>query len=280
MRNILVLATGAENNEARSRVADMLAKQHNAHLDVLILNRAETGVMPTMMTGLPEPALGVGLPPAPPAPPETGEADSLQASTEARFSGRGDVRLMRLDDTRSGIEEKVVSFSRTSDLVIASAPSGSDSTLRSALRAVLGDKTAAVLALPEQTDAPKRFSTVCIAWNGSAEAARAVHHAMPIIQAADKVYVVMVDQLRPAGQDPIEKQEIERYLATNGVEAELLNASSKGMDTADAIIAEAERVEADLLVAGGQETTGMLKWLSSTVSKDLLKRTPLPLLVA
>jgi hypothetical protein len=57
---------------------------------------------------------------------------------------------------------------------------------------------------------------VLVAWNGSAQAARAVNDALPFLQSAERVVVVMVN---PARGDRTEGTDIARHLARHGIAA-------------------------------------------------------------
>lgn len=50
--------------------------------------------------------------------------------------------------------------------------------------------------------------------------------------------------------------------------------------TADAIIAEVNRLDADLLVMGAQAEGGLRQWFQSSVSRQVLADANIPLLIA
>lgn len=277
LKDILVAATGSAADETRFRVAETLAERHGAAMTVVtaVPMRVEAPP-PAIVPGFGASALATPMPDLTPAD----AADDVQVATEGRFADRTDVRLIRVDDTAAGIEDRIVTLCRTKDLFITSGPQGGDGLLPSLHEAVLADGAGPVLVLPADADPVPMFRRVCIAWNGSAECAQALHHAMPIIALADDVSVVMVDQVRAAGEDVVARTEIERHLEAHGVTARLLPVVSGDLPVAAAIIAEAERVEADLLVAGSHDRSGFLDWLRSSVSRDLVRKGRLPLLLA
>ena len=64
------------------------------------------------------------------------------------------------------------------------------------------------------------------------------------------------------------------------IEADLDIVSSEGLLTADAIIAEVRRLEADLLVLGAQAEGGIRQWFQNSVSRQVLADASIPLLIA
>jgi nucleotide-binding universal stress UspA family protein len=93
-----------------------------------------------------------------------------------------------------------------------------------------------------------RFGAAAIAWDGSAQAGRAVRAAMPLLQAASRVIVLRNadDQGLEVGADP---GRLIEYLARHGV----ANASARelrGERVAASLLAAARADQSELLVAG------------------------------
>lgn len=100
-----------------------------------------------------------------------------------------------------------------------------------------------------------RFDGRCvIAWDGSAQAGRAVRAALPLLPRFEEVDVIMVDpKTRTLPTD------IAGYLAANGITANVLNLASSGETAARLIMDEARN--SDLLVMGAYGFSAMLeKW--------------------
>ncbi len=278
MKDILVLSDGGPQDEVRFRHAEKLADFAGAELTVLMMNRIASS-MPVVAPAMAGATYAMALPLEPDA--ETQEAWlERQAETEHRFASRkGKVRLLRLDDTAGGLAENVARLARTKDLVVASLPPG-EGLAGKVLDQILVDSGRGVLGIPKDFEGDLDLSQVAIAWNGTRESARAMHEAMPVLREAKAVAVIIIDQLRKAGEPPPDTIEICRHLATNGVEAKVASAASGELATSEAILAEATRIGARLLVAGAQGAGGLIQWLRGSVSRDLLSKSRIPILMA
>ena len=106
-----------------------------------------------------------------------------------------------------------------------------------------------VLILPHSDQPLSIGSTVVVGWNESRGAARALHAAMPILAAADKVLVLTV--LAADEGEPIADARLLEHLRQHGVAAELVH--RHGEDAAEVIACEIRRTDADMLVIGLHE---------------------------
>lgn len=89
--------------------------------------------------------------------------------------------------------------------------------------------------------------TALVAWNGSAQAARAVTAALPLLRLAERVEVVGWSQAPLAGR--FSGIDIERYLARHGVAANVVRRAPTANVGAE-IAQVAARIDADLVVMG------------------------------
>jgi nucleotide-binding universal stress UspA family protein len=101
------------------------------------------------------------------------------------------------------------------------------------------------IILPAPANSMSIGHTVLVGWNDSRESARAVHDAMPILVAADKVVVLTV--LDGDDLEPLADRRLVEHLRQHGVSVEL---ARRHGEIAEEIAAEARRVDADLLVVG------------------------------
>lgn len=102
------------------------------------------------------------------------------------------------------------------DLVVIVTPGEEEGGVDSAvLEATLFDTGRPALLIPSKYDRPLG-DTVTIAWDGSSEAAKSIHNAMPLIRRAKSVEVVYV---RDGRRDDIDPKDIAKYLALHGVDA-------------------------------------------------------------
>ena len=103
-----------------------------------------------------------------------------------------------------------------------------------------------VLILPHGDPSLSIGCTVVVAWSESPEAAHALHEAMPILVAADKVLVLTV--LGADDGEPIADMRLLEHLRQHGVAAEFVR--RHGEDAPEEIACEIRRTDADMLIIG------------------------------
>lgn len=167
------------------------------------------------------------------------------------------------------------------DLIVAAHPKpGELPDNWSAERLLLATGTP-VLLIPKAWTAETVGDTVLIAWNRSREARRAVNDAMPFITSAARVLIVTVDSDRDRerfGSEP--GVHLVEHLARHDARAETIEASSHGAPVAGAILAQAIRQAADLLVIGAYSHPRTAEMLFGGVTRSLLEDTHLPMLIS
>lgn len=88
-----------------------------------------------------------------------------------------------------------------------------------------------------------------ICWKESAEAARAVSAAMPLLARANRVVIVTASETRDEAHDSV--VEVAEQLAWNGVDAEVRHLLADGLSTDGLLTSAAQDCSADLVVMGG-----------------------------
>lgn len=280
MKDFLVISDGSSEDELRFVCAESLASRFAGSFNVV----ATTELPPLPMIA---DAGGAGVYP----PPDDGLRDAalargaeLKSAIERRFQKHSSpVTVFRVDETLQFIGRAVAQIARTHDLSIATLPTqGNNSNLcRSVVDGILIDGGRGVLGLPSGIACKGTFDRVTIAWNGSRECSRALSQAMPILTKAREVTVVLVDPtLRRAGAEFRHGDDIIGHLSRHEVQATLARVTSGELHTSEAILAEAARIETDLLVMGAQAEGGLLQWLQGSTSREVFAASPIPLLMA
>jgi nucleotide-binding universal stress UspA family protein len=123
---------------------------------------------------------------------------------------------------------------------------------------------------------------VLIAWNSSRASTRAVNDALSVIEHADKVTVLAVNPEEFAkryGALPPERmvENLRRHGAA--VQGVWLNDIPTG-SIAAAVLAEAHKLDADLIVAGAFGQPRLWEKMMGGVTRDLLARMTLPILMS
>jgi hypothetical protein len=124
---------------------------------------------------------------------------------------------------------------------------------------------------------PKTIGKViALAWNGSAEAARAVAGALPLLHHAEQVHVLTAASPRT---DVERADGLVRYLAWQGLSCER-HAMYPTTQVGGALLGKARELGADLLVMGGYGRSRVSELVFGGVTRTVLGQYDLPILLA
>lgn len=202
------------------------------------------------------------------------EAETLEGTARKMLDGQG---------VRWGAESAVVQFgglpalvglrARFSDLVVQTRPygAGTTATQEAAIESALFEGQAAVLVLPEgdlREDFGKR---VMIAWNQSNEALSAVRRALPLLQAADHVSVVVVDPPvhSPERSDP--GGLLTQMLARHGVRAEVSVLAKTLPRVSDVLMRHMDDIDASVMVMGAYGHSRLREAILGGATRNVLE---------
>jgi len=118
-------------------------------------------------------------------------------------------------------------------------------------------------------------TSILLAWNDSNESARAVKAAMPILEAAKQVEVLIVAK---GGEDDFTGSEVSRYLSEHGIEVTLNIAASGSIGVSDIILNEATEKGHDLVVMGAYSHTRLREAILGGTTKDIFRHMTVPVL--
>ena len=107
-----------------------------------------------------------------------------------------------------------------------------------------------VLVVPPGWHEQALYGTVVVGWDGSMQALRAISAALPLLQVADAVKLVLINPEAIAdmhGEEP--SADMALHLARHGVKVEVVLEQARGA-AGDALMSVARRHGAGLLVAG------------------------------
>ncbi|MFV2035024.1 MAG: universal stress protein [Halocynthiibacter sp.] len=136
---------------------------------------------------------------------------------------------------------------RLADLIAVAQPDLDRNLGTNTLKAALFHSGRPVLMCPKRDEAPRKLGeNLAIAWNGSAEAARAIAQSMDVIRAASTVNVLTngVDAGNGTSID-----DVVEYLSLHGVKADVTRFDFN-KKAARAIMAASAEIGADLIVMG------------------------------
>lgn len=174
-----------------------------------------------------------------------------------------------------GSPDKVLSImGPVSDLIVVSRPATKSSKLaRMFMLAAVLNSSRPVLVLP-QTGVSSVGRRISIAWNQSAEAARAVAAAMPLLQIADEVNIITCGPERGLGP---KSSQLAAYLNAWGVKSKRI--AARGTDDAKAIINACNDTNSDLLVMGAYSRSRLRQRFFGGVTEYMLHQAKIPVLM-
>jgi nucleotide-binding universal stress UspA family protein len=137
-----------------------------------------------------------------------------------------------------------------------------------------------VLIIPFTAQSVQAFARVMIAWDASMSATRAVTGALPLLQAAADVDVVVFNaspQNEAHGELP--GNDLAVYLARHGVTVNVINRTTD-IDIGNSLLSLCADQGADLLVMGGYGHTRFREILLGGATRTVLESMTLPVLMA
>lgn len=138
-----------------------------------------------------------------------------------------------------------------------------------------------LLVIPYAGTFPTIGQTVMIAWNGSREATRAVHDALPFLQAAKRVEVSVVNpHLGTSDDGDLPGADLCLHLARHGVRATAHPLHAEDMDVGAMILSRVAEEGADLLVMGAWGHSRLRQLILGGVTSHLLRHMTVPVLMS
>lgn len=118
---------------------------------------------------------------------------------------------------------------------------------------------------------------VAIAWNGSLEAIRATHAAVPLLRRARRVTILDGGQpLSASLEDWKPPFGLAGYLARHGIHSETMFLSKPGDSVGTLLLHAAKQAGADMLVMGAYGHTRFSEWVLGGATRDVLERIDMP----
>lgn len=117
-----------------------------------------------------------------------------------------------------------------------------------------------------------RAKSIVVAWKDSREARRALGDALPFLMRADRVLVVAVAPEPEIEAAQLQTDDVAAALRRHGVPADAKVVASPGEDgVCDELLAQAQAIDADLVVSGAYGHSRFQEWVMGGVTRDLLR---------
>ncbi len=274
-KDLLVPITTTPADDAALELALQLAAHAQAHVTVL------------EVVNLPFPATPWGM------SPELAMADLYR-----RLRSEGEDSVLRLRQRLAGEEvstevllvetmfveapSMAVRWAQTHAIsVVGNVPGDSSNAERT--RAMIGslmlESGRPVLSVPERVKATVPPRNIAIAWKPTTQAARALIDAMPLLQSAEKVELVMIDPIEEESAAEHEPgQGVLAHLRRHGVRAEPVVLHAGRNPDSSALLDHIHQSGAQLLVAGGYGHSRLRQWALEGMTRELLFTARIPVL--
>lgn len=198
------------------------------------------------------------------------ESESGEKATPGRFCAS-----LWVEEGREA--ELIARRGRLADLIVVGRASrNADAPSPATVEAALLETGRPIVVTPPDAVGSLE-GTVVIAWNGSAEAARATACSLPFLTQASQVLVLTIEEgagAGPGGADLV------GYLAAHGVSATTQATAAAIASVGDSLLAEARNLDASLLVMGAYTHSRLRQIIMGSTTRHLLSASDIPLLMA
>lgn len=283
MKRIFVPLLGELGDRAALDAAGKLLKASGGYVDARVLRRDPRDVLPIVGEGF-----GAAM------------IDEVMSAAEKGSQERADKAKKTFDDWAAAAGAKVggepgsagvtasfadlvgpvpgveVAAERVCDAVICGRAPRDVSPDRAALMEVAVMEAGRPVILVPDADIETIGTKILIAWNGSAEAARAVSMAMPLLMRAEKVVVLTVAD----GDVSADPGELSATLKANGVQADAVTAEMDKAGVAATLEVEAGKHHADLILIGAYSHSRVREFVMGGVTDDALTEGSVPMMLA
>jgi nucleotide-binding universal stress UspA family protein len=180
----------------------------------------------------------------------------------------------------AGAADRLGQLARRFDLAIVGQP---ERKLASAVEVVdegvLFESGRPVIFVPYIQKAGLKLDHVMVCWDGSRAAARAVADAMPFLQKAKQVEIVIVAG-KAGKNDEIPGADLGQHLARHGLKVDVKRITSPDIDVTSTILSYAADSSADMIVMGGYGHSRLREFVLGGVTRGILETMTVPVLMS
>jgi len=223
-------------------------------------------------------------------PPDFIESQRVESEQKARAA------IARFDETarRVGVaaESRMVSASisgaadqlghmaRRFDLVVVGQPEADKATAAEVVdEGVLFESGRPVIFVPYIQKAALKLDRVMVCWDGSRTATRAIADAMPFLQKAKQVEIVMIAS-KGFKADEAPGADLAKHLARHGLTVTLKRITSPEIDVASTILSYAADTSTDFIVMGGYGHSRLREFILGGATRGILESMTAPVLMS
>ena len=276
-KTIAMVVTDATSDAVALAAAAAIARHEGSHLDVqcvaayrLTIDASPMGATTILLDNTTAEAAALA-------------SELMDWARKALPADLTQVSLQSGISAAEGIDAAVARTIRYADLIVLTQPYGKGRSplLVTVAETALFGTDAPVLVVPEgPTDYDQPFRHALVAWNSGAEALSAIRRALPLLQAAERVDIVMVDPPGHSAERADPGGSICRMLSRHGVSAEVSILAQTLPRVSDVILRHASEHGADVIVMGAYGHSRFREAIFGGATREMLERATLPVLMA
>ena len=218
---------------------------------------------------------------------EAQERDNAAAAKAAidRFVAAGKragvaAEPLTLSGSFAGVGDQFGRIARRFDLsIVGQAEPGTSAVEEIIAESALFESGRPVIVVPYIQKAPLKLDRVMLCWDGSRAAARAIADAMPLLERAGRVEIVIVANER-GKKDEIEGADMGAHLARHGLNVEVKRTVLGDIDVADVILSHAADAGSDFIVIGGYGHSRLREFVLGGVTRTIFRSMTAPVLMS
>ena len=124
-----------------------------------------------------------------------------------------------------------------------------------------------------------KLDRVMVCWDGGRASTRAIGDAMPLLEKAKQIEVVVVGS-KPPKSDEVSGADLGQHLARHGVNVDVKRITSPDIDVASTILSYAADASADLIVMGGYGHSRLREFILGGATRAILESMTVPVLMS
>jgi nucleotide-binding universal stress UspA family protein len=186
-----------------------------------------------------------------------------------------------LDATFGGAPTLFAQIARRFDLsVVGQAQRDQGATDTLMIEGALFESGRPLVVVPYIQKRGLTLDRVLVCWDGSRTAARAVGDAMPFLERAKAVELVMVAEERKDSDDETGGAHMSQHLARHGVKANIKRMPKGDISIQDVLLSYAADSGADFMVMGGYGHSRLREFILGGVTRGILDEMTVPVLMS
>jgi nucleotide-binding universal stress UspA family protein len=274
IKDIVVSLSVAESGGYAADFAVSVANMVDAHLTGIAF--VYDPIVPVAATGY-----------VPPEVIETQQRDNEAAAKAAvehfnAAAGRAGITVEsdKLPASLASAGEQFGGIARRFDLaVVPQGEPDKDAVEELIAESTLFESGRPVIIVPYIQKAPIKLGRVMACWDGSRQATRAIADAMPLLERAGQVELVIVANER-GKQDEIPGADMGQHLARHGLKVDVNRITEGDIDVADALLSHAADASVDFMVMGGYGHSRLREFVLGGVTRSVLRSMTVPVLMS